>query len=146
MLWCCPNLIEQLRPQCVYCFRGSIAYLRQLLSTLRAIISNDYARLAYWWLAKPYRTGLITCKETKRCFIKFIYLFAFKSPPHGLCTAQSIGNYHLLISLIILSSLLYVVDVKSEIEESTSSIFSDKYSFPVIFLFGISAIPEKEML
>ena len=95
MLWCCPNLIEQLRPQCVYCFRGSIAYLRQLLSTLRAIISNDYARLACWWWAKPYRTGLDTCKETKRCFIKFIYLFAFKSPPHGLCTAQSTVNFPL---------------------------------------------------
>jgi hypothetical protein len=36
------------------------------------------------WVANPCRTGLNTCRDTKRCFIIFIYICSpYKSPPHG---------------------------------------------------------------
>jgi len=54
------QLIIQLRLRYSYNFRGSIAYLQQSLSTLRANISVDYARLASGgWLTLPDRIGYL---------------------------------------------------------------------------------------
>ena len=75
-------------------FRGSITNLRQSLSTLRASISTDYARLASGgWLNLSEQDWLPAGKL--RGVSSNLYLFAFKSPPHGFCTAQS-WPFHLI--------------------------------------------------
>ena len=87
-------------------FRGSIAYLHQSLSTLRANISGDYARLASGgWLALSVQDWLPVGRLRG---VSLLFSSPYNSPPHGLARRKYIISFSEYFSSLVTTSALSV--------------------------------------